>query len=254
MRNAKSMRVTKCLALLENALILRPFRGRSRSGEDVEARASKWLAMLASPKSSLKFRVKLELLALDFDLFQEKEALVDKCLELQLRVRRLASQYPALAEIADIVMSDKAPIHKLLIAIVAQASSDGCAVIHIAFSETESARLQEEAGSFDLASDQNVAKFFRNRGHSALFTGRKANGRRQSACRSFSRILCGANFASSRRSPESIHPLKFGPIKASRSRSPSNGSPNISFESTYNSRTSCFEASNTESCDRVHCT
>jgi hypothetical protein len=113
-------------------------------GVDVESRATQWLMFLENPSSSLGWRVELENLAFQIDLLLEEEALIDECLQLQLRVLELANEYEVVAEIRDGVMGCTTPMNRLVSAMIQQAIQGGASEIWVAFTRDRANQFREE--------------------------------------------------------------------------------------------------------------
>lgn len=119
-----SRRLVSILAFLQRAYILRPLGKLGRWGEDTEQRASAWLDILANPSQDLSFLVKIENLTQQYDLFREEEAMNESCLQLQIRAFDLAPQFESLSDLLE-EQCGKAPIAKVISALIRQATIDG---------------------------------------------------------------------------------------------------------------------------------
>ena len=103
-------------------------------GENTEQRALKWLQFLDEPSQSLAFQIGVENLTHEYDLFIDEAALLDSCLQLQVRAFELASEFPPLGYLRD-EMIKTWPASNLVAATVARAHTDGADAILIEISE-----------------------------------------------------------------------------------------------------------------------
>jgi hypothetical protein len=124
----------KSLAFLHRAVFLRPFGRMSPWGENTEQRALKWLQFLDEPSQSLAFQIGVENLIHEYDLFIDEAALLDSCLQLQVRAFELASEFPPLDYFL-VEMMKKWPVSNLVAATVARAYTDGAEAISIEIRE-----------------------------------------------------------------------------------------------------------------------
>jgi hypothetical protein len=137
----------KLLATLYQVYVLRPTGRLPTFKQEMEPRAERWLAVLAAPSQKLGFRIQVELLCREADLFMDEAALKPACLRLYVRAFDLREQFPALRELLEAELS-KAPISKLFSAIVAQGHVNGATSIRVTFKAEPS---QVEGGNLSKA-------------------------------------------------------------------------------------------------------
>lgn len=126
----RSRHFLRIIAFCWRALSRNPFRPLPEWAEALDDRAQKHLATLANPSNRLGFRLFMENLRLEHDLFVEDHASNVNCLALQARVFELAKSFPAAAEICREMSGGISA--EILSAILANANSRGISTVRIA--------------------------------------------------------------------------------------------------------------------------
>ncbi|MDR3692775.1 MAG: hypothetical protein P4L46_25570 [Fimbriimonas sp.] len=105
---------------------------RAKPFHDVDARAGRYLKRLETPDNTLRFRLLLETLRLQFDLLDEASALEPLSCKLQARIIELAPQFKTAKQMADRMLTET-PIGVLFFGIVCQAYKSGSTCVRFEF-------------------------------------------------------------------------------------------------------------------------
>jgi hypothetical protein len=160
LREATSEIYVRNVAILQRILSF-----RAKPFENLESRSERLLKRLEQPNGSLRFRMILQSLKLQFDLLEEETAIQPVSRALQVRIIELAPQFVTAREMAEMMLSD-VPIGVLFFGIVCQAHKSGSRFVRFDFptkdDDRNRARILSDIGWVDAVNmPQNVGNALR---------------------------------------------------------------------------------------------